>query len=64
MPMQVQALRTCISFFSPSAAAAWSRRHAWSFIMDFETIRTLIRPAETKIVLLVLDGLGGLPREH
>ncbi len=29
--------------------------------MDFELIRTLIKPADTKMVLLVLDGLGGLP---
>ncbi|UCD14005.1 MAG: 2,3-bisphosphoglycerate-independent phosphoglycerate mutase [Thermoplasmatales archaeon] len=31
--------------------------------MDFDFIRPLIKPAKTKIVLLVLDGLGGLPRE-
>lgn len=29
---------------------------------DFELLKTLIQPAETKIVLLVMDGLGGLPR--
>jgi len=29
--------------------------------MDFELIKKLIVPAQTKIVLLVLDGLGGLP---
>ena len=31
--------------------------------MDLDFIRTLVKPAETKIVLLVIDGLGGLPRE-
>ena len=30
---------------------------------DFELIKQLHMPAETKIVQLVLDGLGGLPRE-
>jgi len=30
---------------------------------DFELIKYLHTPAETKIVQLVLDGLGGLPRE-
>ena len=30
---------------------------------DFELLRDLIVPNQTKIVLLVLDGLGGLPRE-
>jgi 2,3-bisphosphoglycerate-independent phosphoglycerate mutase len=30
---------------------------------DFELMRTLHIPAQTKIVHLVLDGLGGLPRE-
>ena len=30
--------------------------------MDLELARTLQQPAETKIVLCVLDGLGGLPR--
>ncbi|MFN3706263.1 MAG: 2,3-bisphosphoglycerate-independent phosphoglycerate mutase [Thermoflexales bacterium] len=29
---------------------------------DFALIQSLLQPAETKIVLLVLDGLGGLPR--
>jgi 2,3-bisphosphoglycerate-independent phosphoglycerate mutase len=29
--------------------------------MDFELIRTLIKPSDTKMVLLVMDGLGGLP---
>jgi len=31
--------------------------------MDLDVVRKLIKPAETKIVLLVMDGLGGLPRE-
>ena len=31
--------------------------------MDFNFMRERIVPAKTKIVLLVLDGLGGLPRE-
>lgn len=31
--------------------------------MDLDLIKKLIKPAETKIVLLVIDGLGGLPRE-
>nr|NIV31458.1 phosphoglycerate mutase [Anaerolineae bacterium] len=30
---------------------------------DFDLIKQLYMPAETKIVHLVLDGLGGLPRE-
>jgi 2,3-bisphosphoglycerate-independent phosphoglycerate mutase len=29
--------------------------------MDLDLIRTLVKPAETKIMLLVIDGLGGLP---
>jgi len=31
--------------------------------MDLDFIKPLIKPANTKIVLLVIDGLGGLPRE-
>jgi 2,3-bisphosphoglycerate-independent phosphoglycerate mutase len=31
--------------------------------MDFTIIRELVESAETKIVLLVMDGLGGLPME-
>lgn len=31
--------------------------------MDFEFLRKLIVPADTKIMLLIMDGLGGLPRE-
>jgi 2,3-bisphosphoglycerate-independent phosphoglycerate mutase len=31
--------------------------------MDLDFIKTLVKPAETKIVLLVIDGLGGLPRK-
>jgi 2,3-bisphosphoglycerate-independent phosphoglycerate mutase len=31
--------------------------------MDLDFIRPLIKPAETKIVLIVIDGVGGLPRE-
>lgn len=30
--------------------------------MDFELLQSLIQPAETKILLLVMDGLGGLPK--
>jgi 2,3-bisphosphoglycerate-independent phosphoglycerate mutase len=30
--------------------------------MDFKLIKRLVQPADTKIVLLVMDGLGGLPR--
>ena len=33
------------------------------FKMDIDFIQRLKKPADTKIVLLVLDGLGGLPRE-
>ena len=32
--------------------------------MDLDFIRKLTKPADTKIVLLVIDGLGGLPRER
>ncbi|MCK4365841.1 MAG: 2,3-bisphosphoglycerate-independent phosphoglycerate mutase [Thermoplasmatales archaeon] len=31
--------------------------------MDLDFIQKLIKPAETKIVMLVMDGIGGLPRE-
>jgi 2,3-bisphosphoglycerate-independent phosphoglycerate mutase len=31
--------------------------------MDFEFLKKLIVPAQTKIVMLIMDGLGGLPRE-
>jgi len=31
--------------------------------MDLNLIQQLVQPAETKIVLLVMDGLGGLPQE-
>jgi 2,3-bisphosphoglycerate-independent phosphoglycerate mutase len=31
--------------------------------MGFELIQSLLKPAQTKIVLLLMDGLGGLPRE-
>lgn len=34
------------------------------FYMEFNVIRPLLRSADTKIVLLVMDGLGGLPRER
>jgi 2,3-bisphosphoglycerate-independent phosphoglycerate mutase len=30
---------------------------------DLDLMRTLTQPADTKIVLLVMDGLGGLPRQ-
>lgn len=32
--------------------------------MDFQIIRPLLRSAKTKILLLVMDGLGGLPGEE
>src|SRR4030067_1983345 len=31
--------------------------------MNSDLIRSLLIPAQTKIVMLILDGLGGLPRE-
>jgi 2,3-bisphosphoglycerate-independent phosphoglycerate mutase len=31
--------------------------------MDLDFIQNLVKPAETKLVFLVIDGLGGLPRE-
>ena len=31
--------------------------------MELDFLKRLIVPAETKIVLLIMDGLGGLPRE-
>ncbi|MFY9707558.1 MAG: hypothetical protein WAJ95_16720, partial [Desulfobacterales bacterium] len=30
--------------------------------MNFNRIKNLLQPADTKIVLLVMDGLGGLPK--
>lgn len=32
-------------------------------MVDLELLQSLAQPAQTKLVLLVLDGLGGLPRE-
>jgi 2,3-bisphosphoglycerate-independent phosphoglycerate mutase len=29
--------------------------------MDFDIIRKLVKPADSKVILLVMDGLGGLP---
>lgn len=34
------------------------------FRMDLDFIKRLTKPTETKIVLLVMDGLGGLPRKQ
>lgn len=34
------------------------------FDMELNFIQRLIKPADTKIVLLVIDGLGGLPKEQ
>jgi 2,3-bisphosphoglycerate-independent phosphoglycerate mutase len=31
--------------------------------MDFDVLKSLVKQADTKIVLLLLDGLGGLPQE-
>lgn len=31
--------------------------------MNFEILKKLIKPADTKIALLIMDGLGGLPSE-
>ena len=31
--------------------------------MDLQDVRKLVQPADSKALLLVLDGLGGLPRE-
>ena len=31
--------------------------------MDFSFLQKLIQPARTKIIMLIMDGLGGLPRE-
>jgi len=31
--------------------------------MNYEFLKKLIQPADTKIVMLIMDGLGGLPRE-
>lgn len=31
--------------------------------MDLDLIQRLVTPAQTKIVMLIMDGLGGLPRE-
>jgi 2,3-bisphosphoglycerate-independent phosphoglycerate mutase len=38
-------------------------RREEEIIMDLEFINKLIKHADTKIVMLVLDGIGGLPRE-
>ncbi len=32
--------------------------------MNYQFLKKLIVPAETKIVMLIMDGLGGLPKEH
>ena len=32
--------------------------------MDLDFIKKLVKPSDTKIVLLVMDGLGGLPRKQ
>jgi 2,3-bisphosphoglycerate-independent phosphoglycerate mutase len=39
-----------------------SNIRAEGFRMDLSFIKTLIRPNDSKIVLLVMDGLGGLPK--
>ncbi|HRS74867.1 MAG TPA: hypothetical protein P5282_08005, partial [Anaerolineaceae bacterium] len=31
--------------------------------MNYEFLKKLIQPADTKIVMLIMDGLGGLPKE-
>ncbi len=31
--------------------------------MELDFIRALLRPSDSKIILLILDGLGGLPRQ-
>jgi len=31
--------------------------------MNFDFLKKLIKPADTKIAMIVLDGLGGLPEE-
>jgi 2,3-bisphosphoglycerate-independent phosphoglycerate mutase len=31
--------------------------------MDLDFIKSIIKPAKTKIIFLIIDGLGGLPRE-
>jgi 2,3-bisphosphoglycerate-independent phosphoglycerate mutase len=30
--------------------------------MNFDRLKNLLQPADSKIVLLVMDGLGGLPK--
>ena len=32
--------------------------------MNYQFLKKLIKPAQTKIVMLIMDGLGGLPSEH
>ena len=31
--------------------------------MDLKFLQELIMPAQTKIAMIIMDGLGGLPRE-
>src|SRR5699024_3080134 len=31
--------------------------------MDYKFLQKLIKPAQTKIVMIIMDGLGGLPME-
>ena len=32
--------------------------------MELDFIRKLIKPSDAKIVMLVMDGIGGLPKEE
>jgi len=34
------------------------------FVMEIDFIQKLIKPSDTKIVMLVMDGIGGLPKEE
>src|SRR5512139_3163428 len=51
-----------LSWWSCVARVVGTLLEVWS-MADFTLIRELTTTADTKIVLLVMDGLGGVPKE-
>src|SRR5574339_823011 len=47
-------------YLAKASLAPWSSRG----YMDLEFLRAMTVPAQTKIVLLIMDGLSGLPLQH